>query len=173
MNTENLNKSEHHYANLTPDTILSAVDSTGKQTNGRLLALNSYENRVYQVGIDDSSFIIAKFYRPERWSDDAIIEEHNFTIELAEQELPVVAPIINSDGNTLLEYEEFRFALYPRKGGRSPDLNIKSQRQWMGRFIGRIHLLGASRKFAHRPDFSIAEFGENPCEFLINSEFLP
>ncbi len=166
-------ESTHPYSRLTPDVILDAVESVGKLVNGRLLALNSYENRVYQVGLEDDSAIIAKFYRPERWSDAAIIEEHQFTISLAQAEIPVVAPLVDADGNTMHVFDGFRFSLYPRRGGRSPDLNLREQRVWLGRFIGRIHALGATQDFVHRPTLSVENFGDASVEYLLGRHILP
>ena len=110
----------HPFAALTPDLVLDAVESIGYLSDARVLALNSYENRVYQVGIEDETPLIAKFYRPDRWTDEAIREEHSFTFELAECEVPVVAPLVR-DGETLFSYAGFRFALFPRRGGRAPE----------------------------------------------------
>ncbi|MGB9430386.1 MAG: serine/threonine protein kinase [Gammaproteobacteria bacterium] len=161
------------YQNLTPDTILGAVEATGRESDGRLLALNSYENRVYQVGIEDGPPLIAKFYRPGRWSDAAILEEHAFTRELTEREIPVVAPLADAQGATLLHHAGYRFALFPRQGGHAPDLERPEQLEWLGRFIGRIHALGAVRKFAHRPSLNAQTFGREPQAFMLNSRLLP
>lgn len=161
------------YANLTPDTILAAVESSGRRSDGRLLALNSYENRVYQVGIEGQPPIIAKFYRPGRWSEAAILEEHAFTQELADAEIPVVAPLVAAQGATLLQHAGYRFALFPRQGGRAPDLERPEQLEWLGRFIGRIHAIGASRTFVHRPHIDIETLGRAPREFILHSGFLP
>ncbi len=161
------------YQNLTPDTILTAVEVTGRLTDGTLLALNSYENRVYQVGIEDEPPIIAKFYRPGRWSDAAILEEHAFLKELAEAELPVVAPLADADEKTLLHYAGYRYALFPRQGGRAPDLERPEQLEWLGRFLGRIHAVSAVRKFEHRLHLNSDTFGRVPREFLLHSLFLP
>jgi len=173
----------HPYAALTPDVILDAVDSTGFQSNGRFLALNSYENRVYQIGLETSEsgvdlesapeFVVAKFYRPDRWSDEAIQEEHDFTLDLAEQEIPVVAPLRSEDGRTLHYYNDFRFSICPRRGGRGPDLNLAEHRKWMGRFIGRIHALGATSDFKHRPAITIDAFVIEPKIFLLQQKILP
>jgi len=165
------------YEGLTPDVILDAVESGGMRCDGRLLALNSYENRVYQVGIeplenDKPGFVVAKFYRPGRWSKEQILEEHDFTRELADREIPVVAPL-QFDANTLLEYSGFRFALYPRRGGRAPELDDPEVLEWMGRFLGRIHAVGAIRPFAARPTLTIANFGEKPRNFLLQHDFIP
>ena len=110
----------HPFDTLTPDLVLDAVESLGYLSDARVLALNSYENRVYQVGIEDETPLIAKFYRPARWSDAAILEEHCFSLELAEREIPVVAPL-ERDGETLHTHVGFRFALFPRRGGRAPE----------------------------------------------------
>ncbi len=172
---------QHPYETLTPDTVLNAVDSVahcaGGQSDGRQLALNSYENRVYQIGIEDASPIVVKFYRPSRWSDEAIQEEHDFSEALAQLEIPVVAPIrgsIDSGKNTsLFEYAGFRFALYPRRGGRVLDLENPDNLVWMGRFIGRIHALGAAKPFAHRPTLDIQSFGWESYRYLMSTNFIP
>jgi Ser/Thr protein kinase RdoA (MazF antagonist) len=158
------------YQDLTPDRILNAVESLGLRCDGRLLALNSYENRVYQVGIEDSAPVIAKFYRPLRWTDEAILEEHRFTLELAEREIPVVAPLVDETGRTLHEFEGFRFTISPRQPGRAPELDDPDTLEWMGRFIGRIHAVGAIEPFAHRPTITIETFGDAPAmEFPVSS----
>ena len=160
------------YTGLTPDLILNAIDSAGYRTDGRLLALNSYENRVYQVGIEDEKPLVAKFYRPERWSDEQILEEHAFTAELAAREIPAV-PALVTGNSTLHAFEGFRFALYPRRGGRAPELDDPDTLEWLGRFIGRIHAVGATRPFVHRPALDIESFGEEPREFLLDGEWIP
>ncbi|TCS69011.1 Ser/Thr protein kinase RdoA (MazF antagonist) [Sulfuritortus calidifontis] len=160
------------YAGLTPDAVLDALDSVGLRGDGRQLALNSYENRVYQIWLEDGGAVVAKFYRPERWSDAAILEEHAFSQELAEREIPVVAPLV-IDGASLHRHGGFRFALYPRQGGRVPELSDPDTLEWMGRFIGRIHAVGALKKFEHRPVLDIASFGEAPRAFLLAGEWLP
>lgn len=160
------------YAGLTPDVLLSAVDRCGFQTSGRFLALNSYENRVYQIGLDDGDPLIAKFYRPGRWSDDAILEEHAFALELAAQEIPVVPPLVIGE-ITLHRHAGYRYALYARQGGHWPELNHREERLWMGRFIARIHAVGASRSFKHRPTLDIGSFGYQSSSFLLEHGFLP
>ncbi len=161
----------HPYSRLTPDVVLNALDSLGLRCDGRLLALNSYENRVYQVGLDEG-MVVAKFYRPQRWSDAQIREEHDFARELAEAEIPVVAPL-ERGGATLHAFEGFRFAVYPRKGGRAPEIEDPKVLEWLGRFIGRIHAVGAVRPFVHRPALDIASFGEEPREFLLAGGLVP
>ncbi|MDX1253218.1 MAG: serine/threonine protein kinase [Gammaproteobacteria bacterium] len=161
------------YQELTPDRLLNAVESAGLRCDGRMLALNSYENRVYQVGIEDGVPLIVKFYRPNRWPDEAILEEHAFTLELAEREIPVVAPLVDEAGRTLHEFEGFRFALFPRRAGRTPELDDPDTLEWMGRFIGRIHAVGAIRPFQHRPTLNIESFGDEPFHFLMEHGFIP
>jgi Ser/Thr protein kinase RdoA (MazF antagonist) len=160
------------YATLTPDRVLDALESVGLRGDGRLLALNSYENRVYQVYLEDAPTVVAKFYRPARWSDSAILEEHEFTRELAEREIPVVAPTVLAD-RTLHEFEGFRFAVFPRRGGRVPELDDPRTLEWIGRFVGRIHAVGAVRPFAHRPALDIASFGEEPRDYLLGQGWIP
>ena len=163
---------EHDYNALEPDTILQAVESFGHITSGRMLALNSYENRVYRVELEDGAPLVAKFYRPDRWSDAAIAEEHAFTHELAEQEIPVVAPLV-FDGDTLLQYGGYRFSLYPLQGGRWPDLEYTEDMMWMGRFIARIHAVGSRQTFRHRPEISIQRLGNDAVEYLLANNFIP
>lgn len=160
------------YADLTPDSLLNAVDSVGMRCDGRLLQLNSFENRVYQVGIEDGSQLVVKFYRPGRWSDAAILEEHAFSCELAKQEIPAVPPL-SLDGQTLHHYDAHRFALFPRQGGRTPELERKETLEWLGRFLGRIHSVGASRKYQARPSLDIRGFGTEPRDFLVAGDWLP
>jgi Ser/Thr protein kinase RdoA (MazF antagonist) len=167
----------HPYSKLTPDVVLNALESAGLRCDGRLLALNSYENRVYQVGVDDpvearGGFVVAKFYRPGRWSDAQILEEHAFAAELAAAEIPVVAPL-ELGGETLLRFDGFRVAVFPRRGGRAPELDDSDTLEWIGRFIGRIHALGATRRFEHRPAIDIESFGEEPRAFLLASGLIP
>ena len=141
----------HPYQRLTPELILRALELRGLDCDGRLLALNSYENRVYQIGIEGGGPVVAKFYRPGRWSREAILEEHAFARELAEREIPVVAPLADRDNVTLHEQDGFLFAVYPRCGGRWPELDSRELRAQMGRLLGRIHAVGASKPFRHRP----------------------
>jgi Ser/Thr protein kinase RdoA (MazF antagonist) len=167
------------YEALTPDRVLDAVESVGLRADGRLLALNSYENRVYQIWLEEpfaatgsAAAVVAKFYRPGRWSNAQILEEHEFVLELAEREIPVVAPL-SIDGRTLHDSAGYRFAVYPKRGGRAPELEDAATLEWMGRFIGRIHAVGATRPFTARPTLDIASFGEEPREFLLEHGFIP
>jgi Ser/Thr protein kinase RdoA (MazF antagonist) len=141
--------------------VLDAVDSVGLHGDGRLLALNSYENRVYQVGRDEGEPVVVKFYRPARWSDAAILEEHAFVAELVEREIPVV-PAMTIDGRTLHEFDGFRFAVFPRRGGRAPELGDPNTLEWMGRFIGRIHAVGGVQPYALRPELNRRPSGASP-----------
>ncbi|MBI3146803.1 MAG: serine/threonine protein kinase [Pseudogulbenkiania sp.] len=160
------------FAGLTPDCLLDALAGLGLPVSGHLLALNSYENRVYQIGIDDAPPLVAKFYRPERWSDEQILEEHAFVAELAEREIPVVGAL-NLAGRTLHRHAGFRFALFPRRGGRAPELDRPDTLQWLGRFLGRIHAVGAITPFALRPVLNVQSFGEEPLTYLAGCPFIP
>jgi len=161
------------YQELEPDLILNAIDSVGYSCSGSLSALNSYENRVYQVGIENSAPLIAKFYRPNRWTNAAILEEHAFAAELLSHEIPVVAPLMNSANQTLHEYQNFRFGLFPRKGGRALELDSLEQLEWMGRFIGRLHAVGASKSFQQRMQINIESYGYVPYKVLLKYNFIP
>lgn len=161
------------FSNLTPDNILDAVEANGVQCDGRFLALNSYENRVYQIGIDEGTPLVAKFYRPERWSDEAIIEEHLFTLALAEQEIPVIPPSVDESGISLHKQGPYRFALYPCRGGRAPELDNPDHLEQLGRLIARIHVLGAARPFKHRPTVDIESYATKPRQFLLENNFIP
>jgi Ser/Thr protein kinase RdoA (MazF antagonist) len=160
------------YDALNPELILDAIESTGYRCDGRLQALNSYENRVYQAWLDDNSMLVAKFYRPGRWSDEAILEEHAYALELAEGELPVVAPLVR-DGATLFEHAGYRFALYERRPGRTPELEDPDTLEWLGRFIARIHAYGKLQPFEHRPAVDIESFGREPTRFVLDNDFVP
>ena len=165
-------ESQQAYESLTPDQILDAVESVDLRCDGYLQVLNSYENRVYMVGVDDTEPVVAKFYRPQRWSDAAIIEEHQFTLELEAQEIPVVAPLVIA-GESLFYHGPFRFALYPRRGGRAPELEDAEHLEILGRFVARIHLLGETQPFKHRPTLSIDSFLTDSAHYLLEHEFIP
>jgi len=160
------------YAGLTPETVLDALERAGLRGDGRLLALNSYENRVYQVWLEDGSSVVAKFYRPGRWSDAQILEEHAFVLELAEREIPAVPPLA-PEGRTLSEHAGFRFAVFARRGGRTPELERRDTLEWIGRFIGRLHAVGTVRPFAVRPTLDMESFGREPRDWLLAHAFLP
>jgi Ser/Thr protein kinase RdoA (MazF antagonist) len=160
------------YAGLTPEVVLDALGSVGLRPDGRLLALGSYENRVYQAWMEEGPPLVAKFYRPARWSDAQIREEHAFALELAGRELPVVAPLAVGR-KTLHEHGGFRFAIYPRRGGRPPELDDAKTLEWLGRFIGRIHAVGAAGAFRERPALDVASHGEEPRAWLLASGLIP
>jgi Ser/Thr protein kinase RdoA (MazF antagonist) len=160
------------YSTLSPDRMLDALAAVGLRPDGRVLGLNSYENRVYQVGMDEGPPLVAKFYRPARWSDAQIGEEHAFALELAEREIPVVAPLV-IDGSTMHAFEGFRFAVYPRRGGRPPELEDPKTLEWIGRFLGRIHATGAVRAFKERPALDIESHGTEPRKWLLASKLVP
>jgi Ser/Thr protein kinase RdoA (MazF antagonist) len=162
----------HPYATLTPDVVVEAVEALGHRCDGRVLALNSYENRVYQVGREEGDPVVAKFYRPGRWTTPAIQEEHEFALELAAAEVPVVAPLVHA-GRTLFESQGFRYAVYPRQGGHWPELGSKDERRWMGRFLGRIHAIGRTRPFRHRAVLDWRVMGTATATYLLESGWIP
>jgi Ser/Thr protein kinase RdoA (MazF antagonist) len=167
-----MKENTHPFDTLTPGFIMDAVESRGFRCDCRTLALNSYENRVYQVGIEESLPLIAKFYRPGRWSDGQILEEHGFCRELAELELPVVAPLTSAAGESLFRHEGFRFALYPRQGGHAPEFDNLDNLEILGRMLGRIHRIGGVRPFEHRPTLDLESFGRASVA-LILKRFIP
>lgn len=161
----------HPYSALTPETVIEAVESTGRLTDLRIFPLNSYENRVYQVGMDEGDPVIVKFYRPHRWSIEQILEEHSFSYELFDAEIPVVPPQ-RIDGATLLEYGGFHFSIYERRGGHAPELDDLDNLLILGRLVGRIHAIGAQRPFQHRPTLDIESFAERSYAFILE-RFIP
>jgi Ser/Thr protein kinase RdoA (MazF antagonist) len=167
-----MNAPEHPYAALTPDLVIGAVEALGHACDGRILALNSYENRVYQVGREDTTPVVVKFYRPGRWSTAAILEEHEFALELARAEIPVIAPDAIG-GRTLFEHDGFRYAVYRRAGGRWPELGTKDDRAWMGRFLARIHNVGRTRGFRHRPRLDWRVLGRETADYLLETGWIP
>ena len=168
-----MTRDPHPYEALLPDTILDAVETAGFRPTGSLLALNSYENRVYQIGEEEAGFLVGKFYRPGRWSDAQILEEHAFAAELAELEIPIVPPLPGPGGRTLQEYEGFRFALFERRGGRAPELEDPDTLYRIGQFLGRIHALGAVRPFEHRPTLTPATVGDAALRYLLDHDLVP
>ncbi|OIO72618.1 MAG: stress response serine/threonine protein kinase YihE [Zetaproteobacteria bacterium CG1_02_53_45] len=163
---------QESFFDLGPEQVIQAVESLGFHCDGHQLALNSYENRVYLVGMEQQPSLIAKFYRPARWSDEAILEEHQFIQELAALEIPAVPPL-TVNGKTLHRYRDHRLSLFPLKAGRAPDLENKEQMQQLGRYIGRIHALGATADFQHRPTLNVASFGDDAYEYLMEYGFIP
>lgn len=167
----NLDNTPFH--TLTQDTVLDAVESLGYISDLRVFPLNSYENRVYQVGIEGEAPLIAKFYRPNRWTLDQIREEHTFSLALADLEIPVVPPIINEQGESLFEYGEHRFSLSPRRGGHAPSLDDMDTLYRMGQHLGRIHAMGQVEDFAHRPALTLEDFGIRSRSYLLENNFIP
>jgi len=166
------------FATLSPDAVIAAVEAAGFPADGRVLALGSYENRVYQVGLYDQAPLVIKFYRPGRWSDAQIAEEHAFARELAAAEIPVIAPIDPPAREALGPgpvpvHEGFRLAIYPRRGGQWPELGTEDDRQWIGRFLGRIHMVGAARPFEHRARLSPRAMGRESVHYLLASDRIP
>ena len=168
--------SSHPYEHLTPDVVLDALSSVGLHGDGRLLALSSYENRVYQVQLEDSyegnDSVVAKFYRPGRWSDLQILEEHSFSAELMAAEVPAVGPLVLV-GRTLHEHAGFRFSVSPRRGGRRPELDDFDVLEWIGRFLARIHTVGAAQPFKVRPQLDVQTFAVEPRDWLIAHDAIP
>ena len=169
------------FATLGPDQVLDAIEDQGFLTDLRCYALNSYENRVYQIGIEEGEPIVAKFYRPERWSEEQILEEHSFCQALADQEIPVIAPL-EKDGRTLFSTAEknkaseqglISFALFPMRGGHPPELENDATLDTLGQQLGRIHALGKTRQFSHRPSIDPMVMGVESCEWLVDSGMIP
>lgn len=165
--------SGHPYTTLTPERILDAVENLGYHCDGRLNALNSYENRVFQIGINDSAPIIAKFYRPSRWSFEQVSEEHDFSKELAAAEWPIVPPLVHESGVSAHRDGEFTFALFPRVGGHAPELDSLDTIELLGRSLGRLHAIGSVASFSSRPQLDIQSYGVNSREFLLSNDFIP
>ena len=170
-----MHQSDDHltpYYRLDPEELIRVVESIGLLCDGRLLALNSYENRVYQVGIEDAEPLITKVYRPGRWSNEQILEEHTYALEIADAEIPLVPPMV-INGQTLHEYDGFRFAMFKRHGGHAPELDQKNTRVWLGRFLGRIHAVGAEKAFHSRPELTVESFGHQAVRELLEGRWLP
>ncbi|MEM6162377.1 serine/threonine protein kinase [Erwinia sp. P6884] len=160
------------FQNLNPDTILDALWETGIRVESGLTALNSYENRVYQFSDEDKKRYVVKFYRPQRWTQQQIEEEHQFTAEMLEDEVPVAAPLLLQN-STLHQHEGYRYAIFPSLGGRQYETDNDDQLEWVGRFLGRIHQTGRKKTFQHRPTFSLKEYIEEPLQVFENSSLIP
>lgn len=171
------------YADLTPDLVLDALEALGQRVDGRLLQLNSYENRVFQIGLDSGHFVVAKFYRPGRWSDGQVLEEHAFAHELVAAEVPAVPPMVlqaaqegacvQGEPPTLGFFKGHRVAVSHRRGGRSPELEDLGVLTWLGRFLARLHLVGGQRPFAHRLTMGVEQTGRQARQWLVDSDSLP
>ncbi|WP_310626976.1 serine/threonine protein kinase [Limnohabitans sp.] len=162
----------HVYESLTPDVVLDALSDLGLAVDGRMTALSSYENRVYQVMLDDNTALVAKFYRPERWTDAQILEEHSFAAELMADEVPLVGPL-TLQGQTLHHAHGFAFSVSPRRGGRMPELDDGEVLEWIGRFIARMHNVGARQAFATRPTLDVSTFALESRDWLIAQHIIP
>ncbi|RMG92930.1 MAG: serine/threonine protein kinase [Zetaproteobacteria bacterium] len=162
----------HAFFDLKPEAVISAIESQGLLCNGQLMPLNSYENRVYQIGLESGETVIAKFYRPGRWSDAAILEEHRFTQELATLDIPVIAPLCIRD-ETLFHAGIYRFAIYPLCRGRPFEAENRAQLKQLGRYIGRIHAVGSADVFHHRPRLSVTRLGRASCSYILEHGWLP
>lgn len=165
--------SAHPYSRLRPETIIEAVESTGRVSDARILGLNSYENRVYQVGIEADEPVVVKFYRPQRWTPQQIQEEHDYCQFLTAREIPVVAPLRDDEGRSLFEYDGFQFSVYPRQGGRAPELDNIDHLEQLGQFIGRLHAAGEAFQFNARIDLSVDRMGAKSVDYLIDNHVVP
>ncbi|MBR7889819.1 serine/threonine protein kinase [Marinomonas sp. A79] len=164
---------DHPYSALTPDRILDAIEALGFHCDGRVTALNSYENRVLQVGIEDATPLIAKFYRPNRWSIEQIQEEHDFCAELAAAEFPLVAPMMLPTGSSLHQDGEFTLAMFTRFGGHAPELDNLDTIELLGRTLGRLHATSQQKDFQYRPHIDIQSYGTDSRTFLLENDFIP
>lgn len=172
MTSEEKSASHHPYESLGPEVVLDALAGLGLYGDGRLMALNSYENRVYQAHLEDGRAVVLKFYRPGRWSDTQIAEEHRFSAELAAAEIPAVAPLA-VEGGTLHHHGGFAFSVSPYRGGRQPELDDFEVLEWVGRFLARIHTVGAARPFLERPALDLQTFGLASRDWLLEHQMIP
>lgn len=169
----------HPYQALTPSVVLDALSDVGLPVDGRLTALSSYENRVYQAHLDDDSSVVVKFYRPQRWTEAQIREEHAFTAELVADDIPVVGPLL-LHGKSLHQVQvshegvdgRFLFSVSPCRGGRAPELDDPEVLMWIGRLMARMHLVGERQAFVHRPALNIQTFGETPRDWLVSENWI-
>ena len=177
---QNIASPVHAYEHLTPDVVLDALASVGLLGDGRIMALSSYENRVYQIHLESAAgsgdgagaVVVAKFYRPDRWSDAQIIEEHHFAAELMAAEIPVVGALV-LEGQTLNHFGGFGFSVSPSRGGRRPELDNLDVLAWIGRFLARIHTVGSASTFTHRPALNLQTFGHASRDVLVAGGYLP
>jgi len=175
-----MTSAQHPYTALTPDKVMDALCGLGLWPDGRLMALNSYENRVYRAHLDEPvqghdpvvNAVVVKFYRPGRWSRAQILEEHAFALELVAAEVPAVAPLA-LHGTTLHHADDFDFAVSPLRGGRAPELDDLDVLEWIGRFLARLHNAGAAQPFAHRPALDVAQFAQEPADWLLSQQAIP
>ncbi|MBI3560867.1 MAG: serine/threonine protein kinase [Gammaproteobacteria bacterium] len=172
MNDDHAAPNATPYAGLTPDVILDALSAMGLQPTGRFIALNSYENRVYQVELEAAGYSVVKFYRAGRWSDATILEEHGFALELAAQGIALIPPQVIGT-QTLHVHAGFRYALYPRRGGRPPELEHAQVQEQLGRMLGRLHAVGRLQRFEHRPVLTVNNYARAALEVIQASGFVP
>ena len=170
--TNHLIEKKTPYQHLGPDTILKALEEQGFRPSGSMIALNSYENRVYQIGLEDESFCVVKFYRPNRWNDKQILEEHSFTNELLEKDLSVIAPY-SREGETLFSYDDFRFSVFPRQGGHPPNIENKDDLKVLARSIARLHSIGQVTKFKYRNEMDLTKWAAESRESILNQQIIP
>ncbi len=163
---------EFNFDALTPDFMWYALESIGIRAESGFLPLNSYENRVYQFSDEDKRRFVVKFYRPQRWTREQIQEEHDFTLEMLEDEIPVAPPVI-MNGQTLHDYQGYFFALFASVGGRQFEVDNLEQLEWVGRFLGRIHQVGQKKNFLHRPTLDLQEYVHQPRKVLLESNMIP
>ncbi|SHO54305.1 serine/threonine protein kinase [Vibrio quintilis] len=167
-----MSQASFNFNALTPDLVWYALENIGIRAESGFLPLNSYENRVYQFTDEQNRRYVVKFYRPDRWTNEQILEEHSFTQELADAEIPVVSPV-DVDGQTLHQYQGYWFTLFPSVGGRQFEVDNDEQLEWVGRFLGRIHQVAKTKTFEHRPDISLSDYLYQPGTYLENSHFIP
>jgi Ser/Thr protein kinase RdoA (MazF antagonist) len=165
-------EARHAYESLTPDAVMDALASVGLYGDGRMMALSSYENRVYQASLEGGTSVVAKFYRPGRWSEAQILEEHAFAAQLMEAEVPAVGPLV-LNGATLHHHGGFAFSVSPRRGGRAPELDDFEVLEWIGRFLARIHTVGAQQPFETRPALDVQAFGIEQRDWLLAHNMVP
>lgn len=166
-----MNTTAFNFTTLMPELIMDALEKIGLRIDSGLTALNSYENRVYQFLDEDKKRYVVKFYRPERWSVEQILEEHQLSLELDLAEIPVVPPL-SINGSTLLNHEGFHFAVFPSVGGRQFEQDNEEQLEWVGRFIGRIHRNNGDRRFIARPTLGLDEYLYRPRDELEHSALI-
>jgi Ser/Thr protein kinase RdoA (MazF antagonist) len=161
------------FYSLTPERVLDAVELDGRRCTGRFIVLNSYENRVYQLELTDESYVVAKFYRPGRWSDDAILDEHDFLLDLQDAEVPVAAPMVLPDGSTVGDVGGIRFSLFPRIGGRAPEEMNDDQLRQLGRLLARLHTVGRGDDADHRPTMSPETYIGDNLRWVLDAGMIP
>ncbi|PHM58001.1 serine/threonine protein kinase [Xenorhabdus hominickii] len=161
-----------NFQNITPDLIMDALGQSGLYIDSGLTELNSYENRVYQFMDEERKRYVVKFYRPLRWSQQQIQEEHDFAHELLQADLPIATPLM-FDGQTVLKHEGFFFALFPSVGGRQYESDNFDQLEDVGQLLGKIHQIGRQKPFSVRPTISLDEYLSQPYQYFSGCELIP